>query len=138
MSVSLSKVTSDLVGTPYTLGKMDCFMLIITYLRKKGIDIPEQYEGLTLNTYKDLFERDAQASKDIMIGFMDSILQPVMPRKAGPGDILLLKLRGRPKELPFLAINGGNSVVIFVIEEKGVVAFPLRYYSMLRGWTCRV
>ena len=42
--MSLVKISSELVGTPYRLGgttdALDCFSLIVRYLGMKGITVP--------------------------------------------------------------------------------------------------
>jgi hypothetical protein len=130
---NLAQLTSGLIGLEYELGKMDCFMLIMAYLKKRGISVPERYRGWTLETYKKLYKQSPARARQIMIDFMDEHLDKAHPNKTAPGDIYLLRLKNHP---PALAINGGNATVICAAEKKGVVAVPLRYYSIEGAWKC--
>lgn len=131
---NLAGITSKLVGLEYELGKMDCFMLAVEYLKIRGHEFPESYRGLTLVNYKDLWLRDSKKAKIIMIDFLDRLLQPVHNNKRQPGDLLLTKLKGYPAAL---SIDGGNANIVCATEEKGVTVVPLRYYMIERSWSCR-
>lgn len=135
--MNLAKITSRLIGTPYELGVMDCFMQIVEYL--KAIEVApdiDEYQGITLKTYKDLFLQDFQKAKSIMVQLMDEYFTSIEPKKAAPGDVALMKLRGN-SSLPFLGIIAGNAIVIITTEDEGVTTYPLQYYKILRAWKCR-
>jgi hypothetical protein len=133
-SPKLSQFTASVVGNKYELGKVDCFKLIIDYLREQEVPLPIEFKGLTLDSYKDYYQKDPLAAKETMLELMNELLSPIDPNKAIPGDIVLIKLRGQSSTLA-LAIEGGNSVCITAAEKQGVVALPLKYYRKLRGWS---
>jgi len=134
----LAVITSRLIGLEYELGKVDCFSIIIVYLRAMKVKLPSEFEGLTLDTYAELFKKDPDNAIATMLNCLDSISQPVPPHKAQPGDILLLKLRSVGSRQQFISpgINAGNGHVIVAMKNQGVVMVPLRYYTRLRGWKC--
>ena len=100
----------------------------------RGIELPEEFNGVTLDTYKQLFQDEPAKAKKVMVEFIDSVLEPIPGYKAIPGDIYLLSLEKNP--LPFLAICAGNANIISVTESKGVTVFPLKTYKIERAWKC--
>ena len=135
--MNLAKISSRFIGIPYELGKMDCFMAVVRYLQEMGRapDINE-YQGITLETYAKVFLNDPERVKNIMVQLMDDYFSVVDSKKASPGDIALLKLRGS-STLPFLGIIAGNAIIIIATEQDGVTTYPLKHYKILRAWRCQ-
>ena len=135
---ALADVTSHLIGLEYQLGHVDCFSIIIVYLRAMKVELPSQYEGLTLDTYAELYKESPDKAKTAMLDFLDTIGTPVAPNRVQPGDILLVRLRavGTKQQFAFPAINAGNGHLILASEKHGVVMLPMKYYRRLRGWKC--
>lgn len=129
----LAEITSEVVGKSYELGCTDCFALIIYYLQKQGVPIPDEYEGITLETYADFYKKDPENTLRLMVGFINRLLVSVHPNKAPPGSIYLLSLKGR--DVPsFLALDGGNTNVVFATEERGIIVMPLSHYEIEGAW----
>lgn len=137
---SFVSITAQLVGKPYALGNfcngMDCFNLIYRYLTMRGIPMPTEYNGLTLETYGALFQEDPDEAKRIMVEFIGSILQEIQPGMAFAGDVLLLRLKDSDSQV-FLGIHGGGANVICSSCEHGVNPYPLSSYEILRAWKCQ-
>jgi len=130
----LAEITSQIVGKTYQLGKVDCFSIIIIYLKMIGCKIPKSFKGETLSTYKDLYINEPEKAKALMIEFMQSLLEEIPVHKTFAGDILLLQLNN---DLPFFGINGGNGKFISACEIQGVQVLPLQYYKILKVFKCR-
>lgn len=131
---SLVSITRKLVGRGYILGTNDCFSLILNYLSMNGVTVPDNYEGISRDTYADLFTNDPGKAKKLMVSFLDNLLETVPSAEAFAGDILLLVV---PGELPFLAINAGNGRVIGAAPSKGVCQLPANKYEIVRVWRCQ-
>lgn len=143
---SLARYTSKIIGRPYRLGGSadargaDCFSSIWDYLfQRLGPEkLPEQYEGLTMNTYADLYKEDPEQAKCIMIRLMKDLLHEIHPNKAAAGDILRLecKLGDDVEVVDFLAIDVGNGKFIMATESRGLVIWPKRFYKVRAAWRC--
>lgn len=131
---NLAKMSALVLGKPFELGCMDCFMLVIDYLRQRGFQLPEEYNGYTLQSYGDLYLDNPNRAREVMVGCLDVMLKQIPAGKVVPGDILLIKLKGTSEGF-FLAINGGNGNALLVSESRGVISLPIRFYKILKGWT---
>jgi hypothetical protein len=132
--LNLARISSRYVSRPYQLGVADCFRVVVEHLTALGIVIPDEFEGVTLATYPALFEANPDEAKAVMVRFLDSVLAPVHPNFALPGDILYLETPGKP---PFTAILAGNALAISAAPGIGVRPLPLQHYKKLRGWRCQ-
>ncbi len=130
----LARATAGLSGQKYELGAMDCFRLIHRYLERRGVEMPKEFRGQTLETYPALFQADPDAAKWLMVEFVDSLLPAVDPVLARPGDVLLLQLAEQP---PFLAIEAGCGEVLAAAPGCGAAKLPARPYKRLRAWRCK-
>ena len=133
-------ITGRLVGRAYALGGCatgcDCFSLVYLYLQELSLELPDEFEGLTLETYAARFEQDPDGAKEVMVRFISSLLPELEPRFAFAGDLLLLRLRGE-EDGRFLGIHGGGTNVICATREDGVAVYPLQGYKILRAWKCQ-
>ncbi len=100
-------------------------------MKERGVAIPDEYEGITRDTYKDLFLKDPGKAKEIMLRFIGDYLEEIPPHKALAGDILLLSLRST---MPFLAIAGGNGNIVAASVEHGVSVTPRKHYTIQRAY----
>lgn len=141
--MTLARYTSKIVGIPYKLGGMagengaDCFNTIWAYLSER-INLPVEYEGLTIDTYAELYERDPDQAKCIMIRLMKDLLEEIPPHQAIAGDILLVNIKLGVSVADFLAIDGGNGKIVIATEEDGVSLWPKRFYIIKEAYRCQV
>jgi len=133
--IPMIEISQKLVGRKYKLGSMDCFSLILEYMKLVGMEVPKEYNGLTRKTYKKLFEGDHKEAKKIMVQFMEDHFGKRSKYKYKTGDVLLLALQGS-KEMPFLAIAAGNGNIIAAAEKYGVRVTPIKYYKVRRAFQC--
>jgi len=140
---NLSKITAELVGAPYRLGGLeqaagfDCFSLIYQYLIMRGVDLPKQYKGLTLETYKDLYETDPEQATRVMIEFVEEHMEEIPRHRMFAGDVALARVTGEDRGHAFLVIDGGNGNIICATEELGVSITSVKYYKIERVFRCR-
>ncbi|MEG6551907.1 hypothetical protein V6C53_16885 [Desulfocurvibacter africanus] len=132
---SFARLTTGLLGRTYELGRWDCFAIVIRWLEIKGVEIPEQFEGVGRDDYAGLFRRAPEEAKALMLRFLDALLAPCDPRLAQAGDILLV----RPlfSEAPaFTVVYAGNGQALSAVEGIGTNKFTLTRYEPVRGWQC--
>ncbi len=139
--MNLSEVTSKLVGAKYSLGSMDisggldCFSLILNYLRNSGYNIPDdlEFKGYTLKNYAEKYSKDPDI---INIGYeyLSMLLENVSPSKAVAGDILFARLENNA---PSFGIDGGNGNMLIVSESGGVQIIDKKYYTIEKALKCR-
>jgi len=137
--MSLIRFTSQTMGRPYRLGGYadqkgaDCFSNVWDYLGKK-MDLPKEYEGLTMGTYAELYRQDPEQAKCIMICLMKDLLIEIPPHEALAGDVLRVSAKIGESVDDYLAIDGGNGNLICVAEKHGVSVWPKRFYHIKEAY----
>jgi hypothetical protein len=139
--MNLTNTTKDLIGAKYLLGSMnitnglDCFSLIINYLRNIGYDIPIdlEFKGYNFKNYAREYDKNPDV---INIGYeyLSTFLKEVVPQKTIAGDILFAKLENN---IPSFGIDSGNGNMIMVSEIGGVQIIEKKYYTIKRALRCR-
>ena len=136
--MSLVKISSELVGTPYRLGgttdALDCFSLIVRYLQMKGITVPSDlvFKGHAISDYPEEYEADPDKMMGVAVEYIASITTEVPVHKTIAGDILFVRTEGNGS----LVINGGNGVIIAATKERGTVALDEHEYKTQRVFRC--
>ena len=130
LKMALVNLTKDFIRQKFELGKMDCFRLVYDYL-KKQMPLPEEFKGVTLDTYENLFNEKPEAARGLMVDFLKEYLNEIKPYEVTAGDIVVLNYNYSPF---FLGIAVGNASVLLATESKGVDTFPLRYYKIVRAF----
>ena len=139
--MNLLKATGKLVGVKYVLGSMDtdkgldCFSLIINYLRNIGYNIPDdlEFKGHTLKDYGEKYSEDPNII-NIACEYLTTILQTVPITKAVAGDILFACLENNA---PSFGIDGGNGTMVIVSESGGVQIIDKKHYTIKQVLRCR-
>jgi len=129
-------ISESLIGKPYCLGGQgssgfDCFTVIIEYLRKRGIEIPENesFSGVSLNDYKEKY-LDNKDIINIAAKYLSKKLIEITPPRAFAGDILMLERNGQV----FFAIDSGNGNIITANEKLGTTVFKKDNYRVIKAW----
>ena len=136
--MSLVKISSDLVGTPYRLGgktdALDCFSLIVRYLGMKGIIVPPDlvFKGHAISDYPEEYEADPDKMMGVAVEYIASITTEMPVHKTMAGDILFV----RTEDNESLVINGGNGVIIAATKDRGTVALDEHDYKTQRVFRC--
>ena len=128
----IADLTKNYIDKKYELGKVDCFRLIYDYLEDK-IELPKEFNGLTLETYGGLFKENPEKAGLLMVAFLETYLNEIALSEITSGDIVVLNYNcGRI----FLGIVVANAKVLLVTIEKGVTVLPLKYYQIKRAFRC--
>jgi len=131
--MNVARLTMAMVGQPYELGRMDCFGVVVAWLRLRGVDLP-CWEGWAPEDYGAIYAADPETAKCLAPAYLDSFLTSVAPGFAFAGDVLALSLPG--EAVPFLAVHGGNGQALTCTPERGVCLLPLDGYEIRRSWRC--
>ena len=138
--INLLKISQALVGSPYCLGSwdrkkgLDCFSLVGSYLKMRGVTLDREMEGVKIDDYKELFLREPEKAKALMVLYIEKHMDELPISKRLAGDVLLLSLANQGT---FLAIDGGNGNIVAASEENGVSVTPLNHYSIEKAFRCR-
>ena len=136
-----ANITSDYVGTPYKLGGqykedgMDCFSLMVKVMEDMDVEMDlSEFEGMTLDTYKDFFEKNPTETKEAMLRWLQTFTTKIENKDMRPGDILIAESKSI-KQM-FGAIYCGNSRVM-AASEQGVKIYKLEYFNILETYRCQ-
>ena len=136
--MSLVRISSELVGTPYRLGgttdALDCFSLIVRYLGMKGITVPPDlvFKGHAISDYPEEYEVDPKKMMGVAVEYIASITTELPVHKTMAGDILFV----RTEDNESLVINGGNGVIIAATKDRGTVVLDEHEYITQRVFRC--
>ena len=137
--MSLVKISSELVGMPYRLGgttdALDCFSLIVRYLKMRGITVPHNlvFNGHAISDYPDEYEADPKKMMGVAVEYIASITTEMPVYKTMAGDILFV----RTEDNESLVINGGNGTIIAATKERGTVLLDEHGYKTQRVFRCQ-
>jgi len=133
MHKTFARESLDYLNKPFKAGGIgpdafDCFGIIYSHL-KKHIEVPEEFNGVLLSSYADLFMEDSKEALENMIAFLDSCCN----RESFPlaGDILLLQQEDI--WVPALSAGDGNVITSFI--SKGVRVFKAtKIFNIIIIW----
>ena len=130
--MTIAELIENFIGKKYEIGKTDCFHVVYDYLASK-MEIPKEFKGQTLDSYKNLYNKSPEKAINLMIDFLKSYLQEIEFIIASQGDIVLLNYN---YQQTFLGIIVGNANVLLITISDGVQIIPLRHYKILRVFRC--
>jgi ClpP class serine protease len=123
----------SLLGKKYALANgagVDCFSIIYNYAKLCDYHhLPVNFEGLTMDSYGDLYLENPEKAVEIMRKYMDETYDKVLDSVPKYGDILLVKLRKRGH--PFLGIYAGSGNLFSALTTKGTAVCKLSDYSII-------
>lgn len=126
------------VGQPYTLGTADCLTLLLDLCEHIGISIPDSFDGVTRETYADLYASNPERAGRILLKFVCAVAQPIATNKTMTGDILFAVPRHEPNYEPFVLLHAGGDRVLGAFQDRGRVDLgPIRGYKIIRAYRLR-
>ena len=137
--MSLYKNTLNLIGKKFQLGSqeldngVDCFTLIVNYLRNCGIDIPkdETFKGLTFDSYKNEYLKDKTLLMQTAVEYLKSKTDKITNSQVTAGDILLIESHNG--NLSF-GIDTGNGSALSISESDGVVSLSKNDFKVIEAF----
>ena len=128
-------------GSPYKLGGKsrdegyDCVSLILAFMRKYDVPIPNELDGMTEETYPAFWKMNVRKSEKTLVRLLNVLGDEVRDFPL-PGDLLLL-WRGR---LSVVGILVGQNLFLSAFTDDGVQTASLSGYVIKRAfrWANRV
>lgn len=135
MKIKWAQIIDKYINKPYELGGWgnpgyDCFSVLVSILKDSGLYIPRnsEWNGIKINDYKNLWEEDEVKSKR----FIREAFNKYLIKHDGPaqqGDVLLLTCGNEGLDESFLSLHASNKI-ISAIKQRGVIAFPTKYFKI--------
>jgi len=139
--LKMAERTSKVVGTPYKLGEekpgvgFDCLSLLHHMGTKAGFEVPTEFEGYTMETYKEFWNRDKKGAMEVFTRLIASLGEEIKPAFAFAGDLLIVKSK-RTKAIS-MGLHAGGDKVLTVFEDAGVSFADLSMVKILRAFRWR-
>lgn len=143
--LKLIKLSAKLVGRNFAVGfdkyeageGLDCFTLIIEYLRLRGKKITgeEIHLGYKVKDYLKPYEESQVKGIGLATSFFETFLEPVQVNFSRPGDILVLKNKKVKFDLVHFGIECANSQVIVALNKKSVEVLDKKYFDVIGAYT---
>jgi len=136
--MNLAIMTAKYVGTPYKLGGwsreegFDCLSLMLSIADDRGIEVPEEFEGVTRETYAELWETNKKKAERLLFKFAASLGQEIPPHRAFAGDLLIAKSKADGSLV--LAIHAGQSLMLSAFTDTGVDLVGLDHYEIKKAY----
>lgn len=116
-SSRLAATIDPMIEQPHALGDRskgwDCLNSLISIYRALGFEFPADFEGITEDTYADLWRNDNRRARAMFGRFLSSLGEAIDPAFSRRGDLLLF----RGLELSSIpAINLGNGQMLMVLK----------------------
>ena len=132
--IKQKQILRSFLGKPFALGDssrgFDCFFMCYYYLYLLGNKLPKEWNGISLNNYKEIRKEDAVKSRNLMFDFMKEYTD-VVTNGIRFGDILKLKPTFDSSKPSFLGIYNGNGDIMAVFVKKGIGITKMSSYSVL-------
>jgi hypothetical protein len=136
--LNFNKVTREWVGANYKpYGKnpkdgCDCFSIAVDLLRKYNADLPNEFDGITENTYYEFWLKNPAKALLKFVDFLESTCKEIKPQIRKAGDFLFLYHTKTGDKT--IGIYGGNNKVVLVNDEVGVTVIGLKDFKVLRAF----
>ena len=121
------KLITPLMGKPWKLGSMDaeggfdCLSFVLYIYQSLGMEIPKEFEGLTLKSYARRWA--GKADYQLFERFLMSLGEPIPDWVKLPGDLLIIG-GDDGSVFPAIALLNGNAVAMD--QRLGAMIFPLK------------
>ena len=128
--------TAEIVDKqPYDPGKVDCFRMIIDFAgRVKGILLPYEHKGITLDDYVECYEKDEEKTIAVAMDYFKTNLIEISLHETIAGDVLIATHRKSGNHI-FFGIDGGNGKVVTVMIEGGTQVVERSNFNIIKAFT---
>ncbi|MEW6670234.1 MAG: hypothetical protein AB1427_00940 [Thermodesulfobacteriota bacterium] len=133
--LKMAELTSKLVGSPYELGRCDCLTTVLYFCEAWGVPLPEEFEGITRETYAAVYSKDPDAAQAAFGRFVAMLGTEVPPERVLTGDFLILQARDGQKTGVAVCAGAGNAISAFAGKRVAVVS--LRAYTIKKAYRWR-
>ena len=136
----LAEITKKYVGAPYKLGSfdpkegLDCLSLVLNFTRDLSGEVPEEFDGVTIDDYPKLWKEEPIKAKKKFVGFLASTFKEIDRRRSLPGDIIVCTDNNGKF---VIGINAGNGQFLTVVENEGVRKLRISDFTLKRVYRCQ-
>jgi len=116
----------------FQLGQVDCFRMIYDYM-SYNMNVPEEYEGLTLENYSIMYKENPDQAIQLMLKFCNTYLIKKKDYEFIAGDILIIEEEKTHIVSPAILLANTN---ILIVTKNGVTIAPLEAYKIRGCYTC--
>lgn len=117
--MSLCVITSKYVGKPW--GKYSCIGLMHDFYKDLGADVPDSYDGISVETAVDEWRKRPAAAITAMINLFKTLGRPSDRKSPRRYDLLVLRRRG--EVFPGIYLIGG--MFLTSTPAEGVVTWKI-------------
>ncbi len=143
--LKLAELSAKLIGKPFIVGwkeykegkGLDCFTLVIEYLRLKGkvITGESEFKGYKAENYLEVYEKSKVKGIGIVTGFLRTFMVKVNKNFTKAGDILVIKNKKTTTGIIHFGIECGNSRIIVAITDRQIEIMDKKYFEVIGAFT---
>jgi len=99
----IAKAVDKLIEKPFFLGDLtgvkgyDCLNTIKSFYTELGVILPDEFEGVTWDSYAAKWDDDPEEAREVLIRFLRSLGKPVGINYCLRGDLLIIESRNEKK-----------------------------------------
>jgi hypothetical protein len=143
--LKLADISAQLVGKSFAAGweeyergdGLDCFTLVIEYLRLRGKEITgeDKFKGHKVKDYILLYEESKVKAIGLAIGLLRSFMKEVKKNFINPGDVLIIKNKKVNSDIIHFGIECANNRAIVAIVGSNIQVIDKKYFTTLGAFT---
>ena len=124
--MSLSTITAKYIGKSFK--DYGCIELVVSVMRDMGNELPAEVDGINIDNYKSLVDRDIKHAQVEMLRIFRKIGRPSNCKYPAIGDLLVIIQPHRMAMFPAVSVGFGSAIASFI--RRGVMVFPLDKYNI--------
>jgi cell wall-associated NlpC family hydrolase len=146
--LKLAEVSAKLIGKPFIAGwkeyedgkGLDCFTLVIEYLRLRGKVITGEYKfkGYKAKNYLKIYKESKVKGIGLVIGLLRTFMTEVHKNFTKAGDVLVIKNKKVKDAIIHFGIECGNNRIIVAITDKQIEIMDKKYFEVIGAFTWAV
>ncbi len=146
--LKLAELSAKLIGRPFIAGwkeyedgkRLDCFTLIIEYLRLRGKKITGEYKfkGYKAKDYLKIYEESKVKGIGLVTSLLRTFMVQVNRNYTKAGDILIIKNKKTTTGIIHFGIECGNSRIIVATTDRQIEIMDKKYFEVIGAFTWAV
>jgi hypothetical protein len=109
-------------------------MVIDFAARVKGVQLPYEHKGITLDDYAKHYEGNENQTIEIAIDYFKTNLFEISMHKSIAGDVLIATHQKLIEHI-FFCINGGNGKLVTVMIDGGTQVANQEHFNIVKVFT---
>ena len=124
------------LGKAYVLGLNDCLSLAIDFCEHVGIEVPDEFEGVTRDGYASFYKEAPGTAFRIFCRWIATIADRIDPAFIFTGDLMIVRPKsdGETKG-EMVVIHSGGDRIMGAFHNLGRIDYSsVRAYDILRAY----